>query len=110
MTTRAKMGPQKIWESETEVEKEANNTILKVINENIVAEVQKKRSQATIYGIPEYELLRAKNAEIDAHNAEHREAGLGRKGRKQRYTAQRLFKQEELEKRGRKRGIEGFRY
>lgn len=63
-----------------------------------------------MYGTPEYELLRAKNAEVDAYNAQHREAGLGRKGRKQRYTAQRLFKQEELEKRGGKGGIDGFRY
>ena len=50
MTIRAQMGPQKIWEPETETEKEANNAILKVINENIVAEVRKKRSQAAVYG------------------------------------------------------------
>lgn len=71
MTTKAQIGPQKIWEPETEAEKEANNAILKVINENIVAEVEKKRSQATIYDTLEYELLRSKNAEIDTHNAEH---------------------------------------
>lgn len=35
---------------------------------------------------------------------------MGRKGRKQRYTAQRLFKQEELEKTGGKGDIDGFRY
>lgn len=35
---------------------------------------------------------------------------MGRKGRKQRYTAQRLFKQEKLEKRGGKSGNDGSRY
>lgn len=59
MTTKAQIGPQKIWEPETVAEKEANNAILKVINEIIVLEAQKKRSQATVYGSPEYELLRA---------------------------------------------------
>lgn len=39
MTNKAQIGPQKIWEPETEEEKKKNDAILKVINENIVDEV-----------------------------------------------------------------------
>lgn len=42
MTTKAQIGLQKIWEPETEEEKKKNDVILKVVNENIVDEVQKK--------------------------------------------------------------------
>lgn len=73
-------------------EKKDNNAIFKVINENIVVKVEKKRSQAIVYSTPEYKLLLTKNTEIDTYNAEYQEVGLGRKRRKQRYIAQRLFK------------------
>lgn len=41
MTTKAQIGLQKIWEPEMKEEKKKNDVILKVINENIVDEVQK---------------------------------------------------------------------
>ena len=71
----------------------------------MVADVEKKRSGVTIYVIPEYTLLQAKNTEVNIYNAENQRQCLGRKKR-QRYTTKRLFKQKELEKR---RGGKGNR-
>lgn len=42
MTIKAQMSPQKIQELGVEAKKEFNNVILKIINKNIVVEVQKK--------------------------------------------------------------------
>lgn len=33
--------------------------------------MKKKRSQAIVYDTPKYELLQAKNTEIDVHNAKY---------------------------------------
>ncbi len=44
---------------------------LKIRNENILVDVEKKSSWATIYGTSEYELLEAKNSWIDAYNTKH---------------------------------------
>ena len=85
------------WQSKNSVDrnrvkKKVNNVILKLINENIVTELEKKKSPTTIYNILKYKLLQSKNAKIDIHNAKHWKASLGKKRRKQRYIAQRLFK------------------
>lgn len=59
------MGSQTNWELELEEDKESNNAILKVINENIKADMEKKGSRAEIYGTPECELSRAKNSDVE---------------------------------------------
>lgn len=113
--TKAQIDPQRIWEPETEAEKEAKNPIPKVIDENIVLEVQKEKKEAKLQCMVRQSMsfYGLKNAEVDAYayNAQHREVGLGKKERKQRiFTAQRPFKQEKLEKRGERGGIDGFGY
>lgn len=55
---------QKIWKPKTEKDKK-NNAILKIINKNIVDKIKKRRSQATIFRTPEYQLLPVKNAKFD---------------------------------------------
>ena len=87
MTTNAQIGNQKIQWIEIESRKKANNAILKLINENIIAELEKKRSPIRIYNTLKYKLLQSKNAKIDIYNAEHQKASLRKKRRKQRYTA-----------------------
>lgn len=51
----------KNWKTRKKAEKEANNTILKVINKNIIAEMEIKKSPTTIYGPLDYKRLQAKN-------------------------------------------------
>lgn len=55
MITKILIGYQKIWEPETKEAKEINNIILKVINKSIVEEIEKNRSQSTVYSTSEYE-------------------------------------------------------
>lgn len=109
MTTKTQIGPQKICESETEGKKK-NNTILKVIKENIIDEVKKEKSPATIFKTPEYQLLNEKNTEIDIYNEQYQEIGMGRQEKKQKYILQRQFKQEKFEKYRDKRCIDEFCY
>lgn len=55
MITKIQIGPQKIWEPKTEEAKGANNVILKVINNNIVEEIEKNRSRPIVYNTSGYE-------------------------------------------------------
>jgi hypothetical protein len=67
-----------------------------------------KRNAARTPGTPEFKELQEHNEAIDAHN--HTLGPGARKGRKQRITAERLWKIEKLERNHKKGGLDFVYY
>lgn len=62
------MGPQFLWEAETEDEKNAHKEELGGENKQARKVVEKQRANALIPGTVEYQNLEAINESIQAHN------------------------------------------
>ncbi len=68
MTSKAVMGPQFLWEAETEAEKNAHKEELGGENKQAKNFVEKQRANALIPGTAEYQNLEAINEGIQAYN------------------------------------------